>query len=174
MNLKNNLKKLSQGELIGLLMELYRKNNENKELLEFKFNAVDETEILKKYKQQVINEFFPARGFGKLRYSKMREAIKKFKDVSRNPALLADLMMAYVENGVRYTDEYGDIDEYFYNAMENMYDNALKYLQKNKLLDSFKGRAKAVVEDTQEMGWGFPDNLGEIYDQYYARNGECR
>jgi predicted CopG family antitoxin len=52
MNLKNNLKKLSQGGLIGLLMELYRKNNENRELLESKFNADNETEVLKKYKQQ--------------------------------------------------------------------------------------------------------------------------
>lgn len=169
MNLKDNLKKLSQSELVGLLMELYRKNSENKELLESKFNAGNETEILKKYKQLVINEFFPERGFGKLRYSKMREAIKKFKDVSRNPALLGDLMMTYVESGVRYTNEYGDIDEYFYNAMENMYDNALKYLKTNKLLERFKDRAKGIVKNTQDMGWGFPDSLGEIYNQYYVK-----
>jgi hypothetical protein len=169
MNLKKQLKNLSQEELIGLLTELYNKNSENKELLESKFDEGGaETAAHQKYKRQIINEFFPERGFGKLRYSKMREAIKKFKDVSRNPALIGDLMMAYVESGVRYTDEYGDIDEYFYNAMENMYDNALKYLKTNKLLESFQGRARDVVKNTQNMGWGFPDNLGEIYNQYFG------
>lgn len=170
MNLKDNLKKLSHSELVGLLVELYRKNSENKELLESKFDeGCVEMDAHRRYKQQIISEFFPERGFGKIRYSKMREAIKKFKDISRNPALLGDLMMTYVESGVRYTDEYGDIDEYFYNAMENMYDNALKYLKTNGLLESFKDRAKDIVKNTQDMGWGFPDSLGEIYNQHYAK-----
>jgi hypothetical protein len=37
-------------------------------------------------------------------------------------------MLFYVEMGVRYTNQYGDINESFYTSMESMYENATKHI----------------------------------------------
>ena len=43
-------------------------------------------------------------------------------------------MLHYVENGVQFTDFYGDIGENFYTSMENMFDDAVEYIFKNQIL----------------------------------------
>lgn len=72
-------------------------------------------------------------------------------------------MIFYVETGVRYTEVYGDIDEAFYLSMESMYERAIKFVVLNNLADIFKDRLFAIVNTTVDMGWGFHDQLCEIY-----------
>ena len=55
-----------------------------------------------------------------------KKAISDFKKLSDSPLNNADIMLHYVENGVQFTDAYGDIDERFYTSMENMFDDAVK------------------------------------------------
>ncbi len=45
----------------------------------------------------------------------MRTALKNFRDISTNHELITELMMTHVEEGVAFTNEYGDIDERFYD-----------------------------------------------------------
>jgi len=68
---------------------------------------------------------------------------------------LADLSLHFVENGVELTIQYGDIDENFYTSIGNTYSNALDLMDKNGLLDKFKKRAYKIVNDTDDIGWGF-------------------
>lgn len=92
-----------------------------------------------------------------------RKAVTDFKKVSRSRVELADLMLHYVEMGVRFTNEYGDIDEPFYNSMESMYDNVLKLIVEEKMRDQFQYRCNKIVIDTSGIGWGFHDALGNMY-----------
>src|SRR5947208_2452099 len=62
-------------------------------------------DLLDKYKTVIRKEFFPTRGFGQARLSIARKAINDYKKVSRNLLGLIDLMLFYVEMGVRYTNE---------------------------------------------------------------------
>jgi hypothetical protein len=79
---------------------------------------------------------------------------------------MAELMLFYVENGVNYTDCYGDINEQFYLSMESMYERALDFITDNNLVDIFKERCLKVVNDTVDMGWGFHDQLFNTYLNY--------
>ncbi len=77
-------------------------------------------------------------------------------------------MLYYVEMGVEFTDEYGDISESFYNSIESMYQSVVNYINKHKNPETFsilRNRLKAVVDDTSEIGWGFHDELGSIYSE---------
>ena len=47
-------------------------------------------------------------------------------------------MLHYVDQGVNFTGQYGDIDEPFYNSMEKMFKDALKLSKKNNLLPFFQ------------------------------------
>ncbi|MFV9677365.1 MAG: DUF6155 family protein [Methanosarcinales archaeon] len=166
--IKEHLSVLPRHELEKMIVELYKKNQESRELIELKFNPASEIDAFEKYKKQIIYEFFPDRGFGKLRYSVMRKALKNFTDLSKNHELIADLMMTHVESGVKFTNEYGDINERFYDNIAGMYMKVLRYITKHDLKADFKMRCKAVVMDTKGIGWGFHDELDDLYSEYYG------
>ena len=120
-------------------------------------------DLLEKYKTIIRKEFFPTRGFGSARLSIARKAITDYKKVSQNLLGLVDLMLFYVEMGVRFTNEYGDITEAFYNSMESVYDGALKLITSNDLHEHFQIRCQKIVTDTRNIGWGFHDTLNDMY-----------
>ena len=167
-DLRNKITTLSRTELEALLLQLYKKNIECKELIEAKFDPDLEARASKKYKKQITSEFLPDRGFGRLRYSVMRKALKNFRDISTNHELVTEFMMIHVEQGVAFTNEYGDIDERFYDNIAGMYAKALRYIADYNLHTKFKQRCRAVVDQTEGIGWGFHDELHDLYLDYQA------
>ena len=81
--------------------------------------------------------------------------------------LLSELMLFYTETGVKFTNEFGDIDESFYNSLTSVYSNALTLMHKENILDKFANRAKKIVDETNGIGWGFHDDLEDIYAEFY-------
>ena len=75
----------------------------------------------------------------------------------------------FVETGVRFTNEYGDIDEAFYTSLENTYAKALTLMQQEKLLVQFAARTAQIVRDTRGIGWGFHDYLTETREEFYPK-----
>ncbi len=79
-------------------------------------------------------------------------------------------MLFYVETGVKFTNDFGDIDEGFYSSLETTYLAALKLMKKENLLNKFADRAEKVVTDTSDIGWGFHDYLGEVHYDFYTQH----
>lgn len=125
--------------------------------------------VLDKYKKIIKNQFLPDHGFGKGQLSVARRAVLDYKKVCASNENLADIMLYYVEIGVKYTNEYGDIDEPFYISMENMYYDTMQFVRENNLTTQLEQRAKEIVNDTSGMGWGFHDGLKEIFEQTYHK-----
>ncbi len=124
--------------------------------------------LLARYKSVIQQEFFPARGYGQARLSVARRAIADYKRLSTSIEGLVDLMLFYVEMGVKFTNAYGDIDESFYESMESMYGQAAKLVVEHGLQDQFVPRCQAIVADTTNIGWGFHDNLSLIYGELFG------
>lgn len=160
--LKPYLMTLDQKALVKEVAELFQKFPVVKDYYEAKL-GMNGPSVLEKYKAIVTKEFFPDRGFGKGRLSVARKAVNDFKKLSKNPDEIADIMLHYVEQGVRFTAEYGDIDEPFYNSMESMYGEALRFIAKQGLIDGYRGRCEEIVENAIE-GWGFQDGLQAMYE----------
>ncbi len=114
----------------------------------------------------IYESFYPKRGF-KLSLSQARKAISDFKKLSSLPVHVADAMIYFVECGVLFTNDFGDIDEPFYNSMEGMFKDACVFIQKNNLEKLFKERCKKVMEDTSGIGWGFHDCLSDLFYQFF-------
>jgi hypothetical protein len=165
-DVKKELKKLDKDKLIDLVADLYKKNKSVKEFLDFYVNP-DERELYDKYRDKVYEAFFPKRGYSyKLKDGK--QAISNFKKLGVSADLLADLMLFYVETGVEFTNDFGDIDEGFYSSMETTYDAALTLMKKENLLDKFADRTGKVVSDTSGIGWGFHDYLSDVHSEFYV------
>jgi hypothetical protein len=162
---KKELKKLEKEKLISLITDLYKNYKPVKEFFDIYINP-DENKIFENYKIKVSEAFYPKRGYD-YNLSEGKRAISDFKKLGVSSELLADLMLLYVETGVQYTRDYGDIDENFYSSLEKMYVQALTLMLKEDLLNKFKERAQKVVDDSENIGWGFHDYLFQVYYDFY-------
>lgn len=165
--LKKHLKARSQAELIADIAELYKRFQPVKDYYQIQLYPQDEKQVAAKYKKIIEDEFFPARGFGKARLSVAKKAITEYKKVNKTVVGSIDIMLFYVEQGVRFTDAYGDIDEPFYISMETMYEKAVQEIIKHGQKDAFQKRCYKIVLDTSDMGWGFYDTLSELYEDAF-------
>ena len=164
--LKSELKKQDKETLIKHISELYKKYIPVKEYFDFYINP-NENELLEKHKEKVREGFYPKRGWN-LKLSIARKAINEFKKFGPSQENLADLLLYYVECGVEFTNDYGDIDENFYTSIENTYVSALELMEKESILEKFKDRSEKIVNDISDIGWGFHDYLGNVFYEFYA------
>jgi hypothetical protein len=165
MALKNDLTKLDKKALIEILADLYKKNKQVKEYLDFYFKP-NEDGLFEKYQAKVYETFYPKRGFG-YNLKQGKQYISEFKKLEASAALLAALMLFYVQTGIQFTNDYGDIDETFYNSLSSTYASALKLLKKEDLLDQFEERAFQLLLDSKNIGWGLNDSLSYTFYNFY-------
>ena len=165
--LKGYLSQFSKEQLIAQIIELNKKYKEVKSYYEFSLNP-DAGAKKEKVKEMILECFYPKRGY-KLRLKDARKVIADFKKLSPDDESLADVMIYYVECGVRFTNDFGDIGEPFYNSIAGMFHDAGKLVQANGLATLFKERAKKIMNDTSGIGWGFHDELADIYYNYFLK-----
>lgn len=165
---RSYLETQSPEELIEILLQFYKKFDGVKENLLFQMGHGSGEELLEKQRAIIQREFFPSRGFGRARLSIARKAVTDYKKLSPNIVGLVDLMVFYVEMGVQFTNAYGDINESFYTSMVTMYHNALKLMEKHELHAQFEERCRVIVQKTEGIGWGFNDDLSDLYNDMFA------
>ena len=76
-------------------------------------------------------------------------------------------MLFYVESGVRFTNDFGDVNEAFYNSLTATFVDALKIMDSENLLNKFEERVEKIVDDTNGIGWGVHDNLVQVWLDFY-------
>jgi hypothetical protein len=145
---------------------------EIKEYYASKISPDNEKQIMKKYREEMYNEFFPEWGFGRLRYSVMHKAIYDFRKICRQPENLAELYLAYVEGGIKYAKVYSNIDDRIYETILRIQKTAITHILDNNLSDMFDDRLERIVKDSAGFGWGFADGIKQNYYQYLSDKGE--
>jgi len=124
-------------------------------------------DVLEKYRGKIVEQFFPARGDGKLTLGEAGKAIRDYRKATSNLPGTVELLMTYVENGTRFTHEFGDIDERFYDSMES----ALAELdvlfrgEARGLYPQFCDRLARVEQMSKGIGWGFHDFVADVIAQ---------
>jgi hypothetical protein len=82
--------------------------------------------------------------------------------------------VTYVENGVEFTYEYGDIDERFYSSIESALDElaALLYSDGREMYPTFSERIARVEQLSGGIGWGFHDYIEDVVSQLEEELGD--
>lgn len=166
--LKKELQSLTKEQLVEQILDLYDKNKSVKEFYDFYLNPRNEKELAIKYKKQIRKEFNvenPMRSTEK--FSVAKRAISDFKGLQPSPEALADVMLYLPESACELTYCYGDYSEQFYDSAYNNYKVALEFIAKNNLLDDFKLRAEQCVKWASVCGYGFADDIADIYYAFY-------
>lgn len=168
--IRQALSSYEKPELLGLIQELYKLNADNKVFLTSRLMEVDLDALAEPYRKTIQAEFNPPRGFPRLNLRAARKAINDFKKACHDPTAIADLMIFYVEQGVICTNNYGDISEGFYSSLESVYAEAIKVITQTgdpMVIESFRPRLRRIVRNTSSIGWGFPDELSQMYAEEY-------
>lgn len=158
--MNKELKKLGKEELYSLLVELSSLTKENADFLELKMQEKPEA-ALEYYKKKVKGIFWSER----INLREARKAISDFKKISKEPEYLLELMVFYVENGIKVDNEYGDMYEAFYSSIESMFEQIIKILNEHpQFIPTFKQRLDSIINRSCE-GWGHKDTLMDIYGE---------
>lgn len=166
--LKQYLVNMTKEELIEEIQQLNRRFRQVKEYYQARLEPHKTEDVLVSYKERVKREFFTRTGKpGPLRLGMGRKAVLEFAKVQANITHQIDLELFYVEQGVKFTHSFGDIDEPFYMSIESMFERALKNIKKHHLESMFVNRAEKVIRDTHGIGWGFADNIEYLYSKYF-------
>jgi len=166
--LKKELLKLTKEQLVEQMLDLYDKNKAVKEFYDFYLNPNNEKELVVKYKKMIRKEFNVERPeSGGEKFSVAKKAISDFRGLQPSPEALADVMLYLPESACELTYCYGDYSEQFYDSAYNNYKAALAFIAKNKLLDSFKLRAQQCVEWASPCGYGFANDIADVFYDYY-------
>lgn len=79
-------------------------------------------------------------------------------------------MVYYVECGNKFTLDYGDINEVFYDSLIVMYEKAVKAVLKlpKKKRESFRKRLEDIMNSANGIGWGYYDDLCHYYSEAFG------
>lgn len=151
--------------LLALVKDLYDATAANRDFIQARCQPDGSGgEVLEKYRRKIVEQFFPARGFGKLKLGEARKAIRDYRKATGNLPGTMDLLMTYVENGTRFTREYGDIDERFYNSLESVLQELANLLrgEARDLYPQVKDRLVQVERMADGIGWGYGDFVTDV------------
>lgn len=150
--------------LLALVKDLYAASEAARDLVNTRYRPAESAPaILEKARQKVVEQFFPKRGWGKLKLADARKAIRDYQKTTGNIPGTAELLLTYVENGAKFTAEFGDIDERFYSSVESTFEELAKLLRgpARSLYPEFQARLDHVEFITRPVGWGFHDFVAD-------------
>ena len=161
---KSAASQLSHSELLSLVADLYRLSKQNQAFLHARYADADAA--MEDCKKIITECLYPDMQRDRpLQVAKAKKAVADFCKAVANPELHAELMVFFLEQGNTFTVEYGDIDAGFYEALLAMARHAVKRicdLPKEKQVP-FTERIAKVVRSSSGIGWGYHDELTEIY-----------
>ena len=163
-NIRLKLNDWTKPAVVALVKDLYDHAADSRDFLEARFQAEDVGgAALEKYRGKIVEQFFPRHGFGKLKLGEARKAIRDYRKATGNLAGTLELMLTYVENGTRFTCEYGCDDEALYNSLDSVLAELARLFIKEgaELYPRFEERLQQLEYAASNIGWGYCDSVRE-------------
>ncbi len=167
-NIKSKLSNLTTKELIEIIEEMQQKFDVVDDFLQAKFSK-ENTDLLKKYKKKISKGFEPDDLAGDFDIESAYEAIESFRKLKTKPEELAEILFHFINEGIQFYDDYGDIDDDILEDMLDYYKETLIMLKENNLLESFKIQCLDLVKRSKNSGYGFGDDINDLYYEYYGK-----
>ena len=169
-DLKKYLNELNKKQLEEQVIVLYEKFSAVTTYYDFVFNPREE-KLLKECKIKISNEYFPQKNSGKPRRAKMRRSvaqkyIKHFILLGVDPFVIADVMLYSIEIAQTFSAEKMVKQELFYKSMFNSFEQAVKFIIANGMLNEFKTRIVAIADETKQQDWFNKEEFSVIMERF--------
>lgn len=152
-DLKVYLKELKKKQLEEQILDLYDRFNEVKTFYNFVFKP-KEDKLLEDAKFKISKEYFPINSRKpKTRRSVAQNIIKHFIQLGVDAYIIADVMLFNIEVAQRYSAQKEIKQESFYKSMLKSFEQAVDFIDENKLRDEFNDRILNISTTAKEQDW---------------------
>lgn len=160
-DVKAAINKMDGKQLLGLVSDLYRLSRENQSFLHARFGIGS---ALEPYKKTISDCMYPDMD-KPIQISKAKKAISSYSKAVGDPNGEAELMTFFVECGNKFTVDYGDINEAFYDALVSMFRRVIDkvFNLPEGQREVFQRRLKSIVDSSANIGWFYHDRLVDAY-----------
>jgi len=169
-DINKRLQELSTNDFVGLLKGLHDLSPQNKAWLTAKLlPVIQDTKYLEDCRTKVIRHVYKeTKGIPHMpRFGEAKKVISEYRKSTSDLRGTLDLMLTYVERGHEFTNDFGDIDEPFYDKLINMLDHFAVELRRSpakyELYGLFRSRL-IEMRKTSDIGWGYGDFIQETVD----------
>jgi hypothetical protein len=177
--LRKHLEDQSPARILEIVKGLYALSPQNKAYLRKQFaETLEDPAFLEKCRTQIINAIYPPRRKypDDPKFAQARKAVNEYKKATGDMKGVIDLLLTYVESGTRFTLDFGDIDEPFYERLETALDNAaeliLAHPMRKSLYSLFRPRFQKLARDAGWMEWGYGDFVNDTFHDLEGKIGE--
>lgn len=161
------LNTLDQKELIKEIKKLYDKFEPVQQYYELELSD-NSKKVLEEFKEKIKKEYFPKRGFPKARNNVSRKIVNDFKKIAVHKKDIVELWLYRTKMMIEFTQEFGDIDEPFYNSLSSGFEQACKIIRKEQLQPYYRSSCQDLVSQTYNIGWGLSFEMKDIYQRYFV------
>jgi len=169
--INKQLQELSPERFIELLKGLHDLSAQNKAWLSAKLlPIVQDTKYLEDCRTKVIRCIYKeTKGIPHMpRFSDAKKVVSEYRKSTSDLCGTLDLMLTYVERGHAFTNDFGDIDEPFYDKLINMLEHFAIELRRSpakyELYELFRSRLMSMRR-TSDIGWGYGDFVRETVNE---------
>ena len=152
---------------MGLIQDLYAAHKDNQVFLHTRFGLGED--VLKPYKETLDRWLWP----DVLRnqdtsVSKAKQAISSYRKAVGEPAGLAELMVFYCESAAGFSNDVGNQDEGYFDALVHMFEQALKATCQLSAgdRDALIVRLDRVRTISHHFGYGVGDDMDGMLAKY--------
>jgi len=164
------LRELPVDDVIKLMRGLHDLSPQNKAWLRAKLLPVaQDTKYLEDCRRKVANYVYrETKGMPSMpRFREAKKVISAPRKSTSDLRGALDLMLTYIERGHKFTLDFGDIDEAFYDKLINMLEHFVVELRRSpakyELYEQFRPRLMAIRKNS-DIGWGYGDFIQETVD----------
>lgn len=164
------LDKLDKRGLSGLILDLYGISRQNREFIETRLSL--NADPLKPFKAIILDALNDEDSNQKpISISRDKKAISDYAKASGDKDGELELMVFFVERGNFLTVEYGDFGEQFYDSMIAMFEKVVQRVKVGgaDLEARYRERLSRIVESSDGIGYGYHDDLGDIYYSAFSK-----
>ena len=167
-DVKAVLSKKDRDELLGLINGFYCLNTDNRTFVHTKYALTEPLLPYKKIITQAIGSDIMCDQTSAL--ERAQDAISRYQRAVGDTNGVIELMLHYVECGNRFTIDYGDINEQFYDSMESVFIDVVKILRKagEETINKFLPRLRKIVLKVKGIGWGYYDTLADVFAENFG------
>lgn len=169
---KGSLEACSKPQLIELLADLHKVSEEARLFLGGRF---DQSPVaLEPYMRRLKKALVADSTYDEdIEWAVADRIVSNYRIASGNNDGIAKLLVAYVYEANQFTLEYGDIDEGYYESMEEIFQKAVDHLllmeRQGEPIASHVEELEDIVDSTSGIGWGYHDALADMFHEAFGR-----
>jgi len=176
--LKSQIKLLDKNSLLGLVKDLYELSPQSERFLSTRFALQPKGEPrTAAYRERIQEHFYPRHGDGSIKTGPVRAMIREYRKATGDLQGTLDLMLFAVETGTDFTNDFGDIDEPFYDGLCSILGDFARLLSSpdcRGFYPTFASRLAKLRDEGSDIGWGYSDFLDEYIGTIEHRFGAAK